>query len=115
MSYVLYSTPVKLRTREIMVPPISMYHMRKMLELRDKGVDLDNPDASGLQEILKLLCEVIQENHPEMTYEEFERQIDASNLREVMVAVQGMPKNVTAQTGKMNQMESPQATSPSQS
>ena len=115
MSYVLYSTPVKLRKMEVMVPPISMYHMRKLLELRDSGVDLDNPDGKGLEAIVRLLHEVVQENHPELGFEQFEREVDASNLREIMMAVQGIPKNVTAQTGMMTQPESPQETSPAQS
>lgn len=115
MEYVLYSTPVKLRKIEIMVPPISMYHMRKLLNLRDSGIDLDNPDGKGLEAIVRLLHEVVQENHPELTFEEFEKQMDASNLATVMAAVQGVPKNVTAQAGKMNQAESPAQTSPTQS
>lgn len=111
MDYVLYSTPVKLRKAEVMVPPISMYHMRKLLNLRDSGVDLDNPDGKGLEAILRLLHEVIQENHPDLDFEKFEREVDASNLREIMIAVQGTPKNVTAQAGTMTQTESQATTS----
>lgn len=106
MDYVLYSTPVNLRKIQIQVPPISMYHMRKLLNLRDSGINLDNPDGKGLEAITRLLHEVVQENHPELTFEQFEREVDASNLREIMVAIQGIPKNVTAQDGKMTQPES---------
>lgn len=102
-NYVLYSTPVQLRSIEVMVPPISMYHLRKILELRDDGVNIDDPDAAGVLKLLGVIHEMIQENHPELTYDDFEKQVDSRNLQELMVAAQSMPKNATPQTGMMNQ------------
>ncbi len=104
-NYVLYSTPVQLRTREVMVPPISMYHLRKILEIRDAGVDIDNPDAAGVLKLLSVIHEMIQENHPDLTYDDFEKQVDSRNLQQLMIAAQSMPKNVTPQTGTMSQTE----------
>jgi len=98
-NYVLYSTPVKLRSIDIMVPPISMYHLRKILEIRDSGVDIDNPDATGVIQLLAVIHEMIQENHPDLSYEEFEKQVDARNLQTLMIAAQSMPKNATPPTG----------------
>ena len=103
---VLYSTEVELRKGTIMVPPISMYHLRKLLELKDKGIDLDVPDSKGLMEIISLLLEVIQENHPELTYDEFEKNLDAAGMQRVITAIQGLPKNSTAQAGMTTPVES---------
>lgn len=106
MSYVLYSTPVKTRSeRELMVPPISMYHLRKMLELKDQGVDLDQPDAVGITKLMSLLVEVIQENHPDLTLEQFEKEVDAHILQEVVAAIQGTPKNSMPQIGMTNPVQ----------
>lgn len=102
MDYILYSVPVKLRGMEIMVPPISVYHLRKLLELRDNGVNLDEPTAADLGKIIGLIGDVIRENHPDLTNDQLEKAIDTISLREIMQAVTGIPKNVTAQTG--NQM-----------
>ena len=100
MEYILYSTMVKLRKgREIMVPPISMYHMKKLLELKEQGVNLDDPNSSDLSKILSLIGEVIRENHPDLTDEELVKEVDARALQEIMVAIQNLPKNSTAQTG----------------
>lgn len=102
-NYVLYSSEVQLRTMKVMVPPISMYHLRKILEIRDSGVDIDNPDAKGVLKLLSVIHEMIQENHPELDYETFEKQVDSRNLQALMLASQSMPKNATPQTGMMNQ------------
>jgi hypothetical protein len=99
MEYILYSTPVKLRKMEIMVPPISMYHMRKLMEIRDSGVDLNAPKAEELDRILTLFTEIIKENHPDLTKEVLEKEIDAANLGKLIDAIQATPKNSTAQTG----------------
>ena len=109
-TYILYSTPVKLRTIDVMVPPISMYHLRKILEIRDSGVDIDNPDSEGMIKLLHVIHEMVQENHPELEYDNFERQVDSRNLQELMLASQSMPKNVTPQTGMTSQAVGPQET-----
>jgi hypothetical protein len=84
---------------EVQVPPISMYHMKRLLEMRDKGVNLDNPGLEDLNLILGLIGDILRENHPELTNEVLEKEIDAVNLRDVMTAIQGLPKNSTAQIG----------------
>ncbi len=99
MSYILYSVPVKLRHLEIQVPPISVYHMRKLIELRDSGVDIANPKAKDFTTLVDLVVEVIQENHPEITSDTLQKELDTFNLKAVMDAMQNAPKNVTAQTG----------------
>jgi len=99
MDYILYSTPVKLRNMEIMVPPISMYHMKRLLEIRDSGVNLDNPSYEDLSKILHLIGDIIRENHPDLKDEELEKQMDVASLKDVMTAIQGLPKNSIAQTG----------------
>jgi hypothetical protein len=106
MNYVLYSTPVKVRSgRELMIPPISMYHLRKMLELKDQGVNLDEPDAVGMGKLMSLFVEIIQENHPDLTLEQFEKEVDAHILQEVVAAVQGTPKNSMPQIGMTTPVE----------
>jgi hypothetical protein len=99
MDYILYSTPVKLRHQEVQVPPISMYHMKRLLELRDKGVNLEDPTYEDLNKILSLIGDILRENHPELTDEVLEKELDVASLREVMKAIQGLPKNSTAQIG----------------
>lgn len=103
MSYILHSTEVQLRSSKVMVPPMSMYHMRRLLGLKNEGVDLDNPDAEGVKKLMDLLHEVVQENHPELTFEDFERQVDASNLGELVATMNALPKNSTAPVGNLNQ------------
>ena len=107
MAYVLHSTEVQLRTRTVMVPPISMYHLRKLLELRDTGVDLDKPNADGIGKIIALLAEVIAENHPEVTEDVLAKELDANNMPIVLSAIQSLPKNSTAQTGMTTPVVSP--------
>lgn len=99
MEYILYSTEVKLQHMSVMVPPMSMYHMRRLLELKDQGIKFDDPTAEDLKKIVGLLHEVIKENHPDLDYDTLEREMDARSLQEVMVAIQNLPKNLTAQTG----------------
>lgn len=99
MDYILYSTPVKLNKIEVMVPPISMYHMKRLLELRDSGTNFETPGKEDLTKILNLIGDVIRENHPDLTDEVLEKEINPVNLREIMSAIQGLPKNSTAQTG----------------
>lgn len=107
MSYVLYSTEVQLRTKTIMVPPMSMYHLRCLLDLRGQGVDLDNPSAGDIKKLVELLLEVVKENHPDLTYNEFEKELDVRSLKQVIEATQSLPKNVTAQAGMTKTVESP--------
>lgn len=99
MDYILYSTPVKLNHMEVMVPPISMYHMKRLLELRDTGANLENPGKDDLTKILSLIGDIIRENHPDLTDEVLEKEINAINLKEIMAAIQGLPKNSIAQNG----------------
>lgn len=111
MDYILYSTPVNLRKMEVMVPPISMYHMKRLLEMRDaEGVNLDNPGLEDLNKILHLIGDILRENHPDLTDETLEKEIDARTLREIMDAIQGLPKNSTAQTGDQTSQELSQKT-----
>lgn len=99
MDYVLYSTPVKLSNIEVMVPPISMYHMKRLLEMKDNGVNLESPGLKDLNQILGLVGDIIRENHKDLTDEILEKEINAINLREIMAAIQGLPKNSIAQIG----------------
>lgn len=99
MDYILYSTPVKLNKMEVMVPPISMYHMKRLLEMKNNGVNLENPGLEDLNKILRLIGDIIRENHSELTDEILEKEINSINLGDIMSAIQGLPKNLTAQTG----------------
>ncbi len=99
MDYILYSTKVKLRDMELMVPPISVYYLRKLLELKDSGTNLDDPTADDLGKIVDLIGDVIKENHPDLDKVKLEKSIDVQTLREIMDALTGIPKNVIAQTG----------------
>lgn len=111
MGYVLYSTEIQLRTQKVMVPPMSMYHLRCLLDLRTQGVNLDEPTSEDMKKIITLLLEVVNENHPELTYDQFEKELDIRSLKEVMEAMQSLPKNSTVQTGMMTPVTSPQTTS----
>ena len=110
MSYILHSTEVQLRTRKVMVPPISMYHLRKLLSLRDEGINLDNPGREGIARLVELFTEILSENHSDITVESLEKEIDAANLKDLVAAMNSLPKNSTALTGAKETTEQPAVT-----
>lgn len=107
MGYILHSVPVQLRKSELMVPPISMYHLRKILALKKSGLDFERPTEEQTGEIIDIMIDVIRENYPEMSVEDISKELDMSNIASVISASQSLPKNAMTQAGMTKTVESP--------